>query len=283
MVKVEQCCKYVIVTAREEREQPTGSAETEERVSTDFSNIGFVVNSSKDVYDMIVNNTDKMEIFACGDIQYAILKLDEHSWLYYYGDEDGIDGEHCELVFLNPYFKNVRFTDWVDMPEGHIEGMIQIFCDGEDADFPLNVVVPNAFVYHDEEMNERLTLSMTMFAQDLDVYESFEECRKAKGGGMCLNGCIPCGTFPIPGKEDKFVPSATALMSGTVIGAEKLVNSYTGNDFWFITFDCCGHTFAAVADPEFAPEGIKKGDFVDGYFWISGLIMSGIPNEGEKQ
>lgn len=243
-------------------------------MASDFSNIGFDVNSSKDIYDMLVNNQAKLKVYSCGDRQYAILRLDKFSWLFFYGDENGLNGEGCELAFLNPYLQEVEFEKWVNMSEYGANGLIQIFCEGGAADFPLNVVIPDACKYRNKKMKDSLSLSMTLFTQELSVYESFEAYKNAQGDGPCLDGCIPCGTFAPPGREQGFVPSATAIMSGTVLHAQKLVNSYTGNEFWNVVFDCAGYEFVLVADPEFAPDGIKEGDFIHGYFWISGLLMN---------
>lgn len=248
-------------------------------MSTDYSDIGFSVNSSDDVYNMLANNMDRVTASVQhGKFQYMQLQLDKHSWLYYYGDAEGIDGEYCEPVFLNPHIKNVKTVRWVNADEESPSGLLQIFCDGTDTDFPLNVLIPDAFVFRDEELPDRVDVSITMFAQDMETYESLEAYVETKGPGRCLNGCIPCGTFPLPGKEEDFVPSATAIVSGPVLEAEKLVNDYSGNEYWFIVIDCCGHKFGIVADLELVPDTLKPGNFVSGFFWISGLIMESETN-----
>ena len=253
--------------------------ETKDMITNDFSEIGFEVESSDDIYRMLEENVHNVrQSIRCGEKRHIVLELDEHSWLFYYGNRDGIDGTDCELFFKNPNILNVKNNGWVTPTEDGYAGMIEVFCDGENATgFPLNVTVPNAYVYSGRELDGRIDIAMTMFAQQLDVYGNMEEYRETCGDGLCLDGCIPYGTFPILNgiDEDSFEPSPEALMSGTVTEAEKLVNAYTGREFWYITFDCAGHSFQIVADTRHVPDGVREGDFVYGSFWISGLIIHG--------
>ena len=161
--------------------------------------------------------------------------------------------------------------------------MIKIFCDEVGEPFPLNVVIPNAYAYRNIDVGERIRIGMTMFAQNMEAYESFDDFKQASGRDMPLNGCIPYGTFALPGHEEEFTPSAKALMSGKVLAVEKRVNEYTGNEYLFITFDCAGHTFDIVADPEFVPDGVKEGNFIYGSFWISGVLYVWVDGSEETR
>ena len=183
-------------------------------MSTDFSNIGFDVNSEEDVFNLALNNQEKLKYFEFPPLMYAILELDRNSWLFYYGDEEGLDATSCEIVYKNRHITEGKNWGWINKSQAEMHGMIQIFCEG-DISFPLNVAIPDAFSFTDCDLGDKIQINMTLFAQEMDVYENFEAYQQASDEPK-LDGCIPFGTLPLPGHEDEFEPSANALMSGMV-------------------------------------------------------------------
>ena len=244
-------------------------------MSTDFSNIGFDVKSSEDVYNLIEKcSDDRKRYYKFKDRNFMVIKPDSNSELYYYGDSEGINGAFCEIYYDSPHVITGENWGWVSKPEGELSPeLIQVYVDNGKTDFPLNVMIPDSFVYADLKLSDRLKIKMTWFAQDVEVYKSADDFHERSGSIMSEESCIPCGTFPLLGKEDEFVPSAEAIMAGVVTFAEKRINEFSHNEYWFITVTCCGHVFDIVADCEFVKDTVEEGNVIYGMFWISGRIL----------
>ena len=253
----------------------------------DLSDIGFEIDSKKDIYNLALACGDEDNIYSLEDLSFAVLGPDENSELWFYGDEEGIVGTDCVPYYKSPHVIEGEYLCWSQSTEerkGY--GMIEIMCDGGDTDFPLNITLPDAFMYEGKEFEDRVRLRMTWFAVDMKIYDDEEDFYGNTDFDLASEACIPCGTFPAPGYEEDFKPTSIAMMNGTVLSAEKRKNEYTGRDYWFVTVGCCGHVFDVVADREFCGEVVAPGNIIEGVFRITGKLTKAEVNtelEGRSQ
>ena len=127
-------------------------------MSTDFTNIGFDVKSSEDVYNLIEKcSDDRKKYYKFKDRNFLVIKPDSNSELYYYGDSEGINGAFCEIYYDSPRVITGENWGWVSKPEDELSPeLIQVYVDNGKTDFPLNVMILDSFVYADLKLSGEL-------------------------------------------------------------------------------------------------------------------------------
>ena len=53
----------------------------------------------------------------------------------------------------------------------------------------------------------------------------------------------------------------------------------TGHPFWWALVDTLGGTFDVVIDPELLPAAPRRGNVLQGWFWLSGRISLAPPRK----
>lgn len=255
----------------------------------DYSCIGLNIPTDDDLYDFATDMAEQTEFRQSTHGPYAVLQGGSRIELWYYGDKNGVDPYSIELYHRSPITVIGSECGWVRLPEDNMgSGLLYVFLNDGDIQFPLNVEIVDAFLYEEPFLNlddsAKCKLNLTLFARSMDVSENDAKYYEERNGGkgLAAEGCIPCGTFPLEGQEDDFVPTATALLNGTVIEAEQLENPLTGILYWSFILKCLGHTFSAVAPLEFAKK-LCKGNIVRGYYWVSGKITARVSTSKSSQ
>jgi hypothetical protein len=62
------------------------------------------------------------------------------------------------------------------------------------------------------------------------------------------------------------------MFTGTVVDAERLVNEYSGGDFWHARVRTLGGEVDVVADPQAIEGELVPGGIAQGLFWLSGRL-----------
>ena len=243
----------------------------------DYLMIGIKGDNEEELLDFAQACTPFTRFGTFEDQEFAVSNINENIELWYYGDEGGVYPTSLEMIHRARQQAEGSVEGWVRFPEENNTGLLQVMMDRGDTEFPLNVEILDAFLLKNTEWEnpaegKGCRLQLTLFPHDLDMYEDEESYRSA-GNQMAAESCIPCGMFPLPGKEAGFKPSATAVIAGKVTHAQLMENPLTGLKYWWVSVRCLGNVFDFVAAPEVMPETVKAGNIAHGLFWIAGKIL----------
>lgn len=160
-----------------------------------------------------------------GDCYFRL--LDEKIWYWWY-----VNSEYAGTVILYrpDNMSTVDVQGWSLEPGELTPGLLNVWCFGGEEEFPLNVVCPDGFEWNGEDVRGRRKLCMTLFpiyesGEALELYRNFRAYIQHSRHRV---SCIPMGTFPLPGNEDFWYPSASVYMSAEIVREERRVNRFTG-------------------------------------------------------
>ena len=156
-----------------------------------------------------------------------------------------------------------RFIDYEDGKMAHVYTME----DDDISGIPLNIHIDNADQY---PALKRCLCEIDVYgiAVDIDVYVSSDEYEKAETH-FAEKSLIPSGTFPLPGKEDLFVPSAHIIFSGKVLAVHQNPDNDPDEPNYCLWIDTLGLCFALYLRHEGL---IEEGSVVSGSAWLFGDI-----------
>ena len=148
--------------------------------------------------------------------------------------------------------------------------------DLEDEIYPFVFDVPDYGLHHALELPAMVNVQLAAFAHEAEAYPDEDAYRSAQqqkydGPGFAAESFIPSGLFQ-PGGEETSHPEAFAILSGTVLRAETLVNPAGGASFHWAKVRTLGGEVDLVADPEVLVGELSEGGVISGTFWLSGRI-----------
>ena len=187
------------------------------------------------------------------------------------------NGDRLEFITANPGLPGkgkfpAKFVTRVSDPEWEpFEYKISVQFSSLDIPLLIEVADPRtAGTFSDIEEGAALTLDVTAFTFNPEIYESPEDFRKAvqeSGHELKLapEHFIPIGLFG----DD---PTAHAAFGGTIKKAELRTTS-DGATFWVTLVEILeGATVNAVFDDISVTKPPKVGQFIVGEYWLSGRI-----------
>lgn len=201
------------------------------------------------------------------------------------------------LMGVNPHFSGpgrvtVGLTGPVRRPEeSELDGAMHGWAAPEDAARPESGLYPLVFDVPDAARHLGLgfprvePVQVAAFAHELTLWPDEAAYlaaplvpREKQSPGsdpsavpprLAVRSFIPTGLFAPSATS----PTAEAVLTGVVLGAERLTNELTGDVFWWLLVESLGGTFDVVADPELVRAPPAPGAVVQGAFWLSGRLV----------
>ncbi|MEI5990852.1 hypothetical protein A5881_002357 [Enterococcus termitis] len=240
-----------------------------------FSTVGLPVSSEEDFmkYAKVVFESGK-KIKAHGGA-YLLLKMGNGIELWGQVNTQG------EMIGLNPHYKGaavstVRLLEQVEDPKDTmLDGRIYSEAEpGEDGAFtyPFVFDMPDIAAQKIKYPVIR-EVQLAAFAHELNIYEDEEAYNRAQETEpkFASEFFIPSGLFGV--EEGKGGASSMGLFGGRVLSAEKIINPYSNDYFYYAKVKTLGGEFDVVADPELVAEEIKEGTIISGSFWLTGRLI----------
>ena len=158
------------------------------------------------------------------------------------------------------------FESYIDYEDGRM-AHVYTMEDDDVSGVPLNIHIDNTDLY---PALKKCLCEMTVcgIAGDLDIYTSSDEYKNA-GTGFTEKSLIPAGTFPLPGKEESFKPSAHIIFSGKVLDVMKNPDDNPNKPNYCLWIETLGFCFALYLRDEGL---IEEGYVVSGSAWLFGDI-----------
>lgn len=161
------------------------------------------------------------------------------------------------------------FLCWANPPAGATAG----------GDYPFAFDCPDAAAYAGLPLPALAVAQVAAFAQELTLFDSpaaYDAAQAAQGLTFASQSFIPSGLIS-PAGEPINPPEAHALFAGHVLEAEPRQNAVTGNPFWWALVETLGGTFDVVIDPALLSRGVRTGNVISGWFWLSGRLREEAP------
>lgn len=158
------------------------------------------------------------------------------------------------------------FLGWANPPAGAVAG----------GDYPFAFDSPDAALHADLALPAVVHAQVAAFAQQVSVYESrsaYDAAQRAQGQAFASQSFIPSGLIS-PAGEPINPPEPHALFAGHVIEAEQRHNAVSGTAFWWALVETIGGTFDVVIDRALLSNGVRAGQVLSGWFWLSGRLHS---------
>ncbi len=241
---------------------------------THFSDIGLdMLENGEDVLTMLYSGKGKMGCCEKNGVRYLVARFDDciEFWL----DTDENDNvESFEIHYAGDGKITVNYIEWLDEDDSIFKLLNCEVHTNIDCEIPMNIMIPDAAMTDCLEDGDVLTVQAACFAESLEVVLPEEdESDDTDDGSM-----IPCGTFDIDGDPD-FEQSPHIIMQGTVRFAEKRVNSYSGESYYYIRLECLGMVYDVLAAIDALEDTPAEGTVLDGVFWVSGRLLTRMPAE----
>lgn len=242
---------------------------------TDFSTIGFVVDSFNDIMKFggeACKNGNRIEILGKG--AYYSLKLNCGAELWAQVDVNnqpmglhpGFAGECKIKVRAKPFLESSRLSV--------LDGYYYSYLITDDQDYPLLFESPNFYqtaIADDEIIAEA---QVTAFAKEVKIFSNVDEMSKDKiWGSWAIQSFTPSGTFS-PKDDPNFEQHPAAIFSGYARKVELKRNEITGNKFYHLVVESLSASYDVVIDPILLSVVPEVGNIVSGQFYISGKIIS---------
>ena len=249
-----------------------------------FSTLGFSITSGEDLAALASRVADKAERISTPPGEYLkwAPPSGEQLWLQISpkGDAMGMTPHFAgkssmrlaiEARVARPSHTPLdgTFLAWANPPAGAATG----------GDYPFVFDCPNAATHLELALPATVPAQMAAFAQQVSRYESpaeYAASQAAEGVHHASRSFIPSGLIS-PAGTPVTPPEPHALIAGHVIEASTQVNTVSGRPYWWALLDTVGGTFDVVIDPALLAEQPRAGDVLSGWFWLSGLLLTGQP------
>lgn len=244
---------------------------------SNLSDIGFSVETEED-----------LEVLA--EKAYAIgqqIKVNGGTYSVY-SDESGAElwlqlNRRKQFIGLNPHFKGssrrkVALTTSVERKESVLDFALHAWAEPskkgnpESGMYPFVFDLPDGKIYQTLKYPQEVTIQLTAFAQELDVFENEEAYQNKQQGELnwATHSFVPSGLF---NADKENAPQAYGLLSGTIKQYKKLRNQLTEEEFMWLLVETLGGEIDVVADLSFFDKEPRIEGVIFGDFWLSGQIV----------
>lgn len=253
-------------------------------MATNFSSVGFDIGSQKEMEALIVKVTPQSEpvpTYVGGEyLRYATPEGCE-LWAQFSPDK--------EFVGCNPHFAgSSRFRVQVVGVQAHGAAPLDGQLIAELADYqtavPIIINVPDYRQYAARlQTPAEAVVQITAFAQDLQLFASFDELSTSGVAAMASEAMIPTGTMRLEGgkTQSRDPPIPLAYLSGHIRSADRLQNSLSNLPFFAMQVKTLGGVIDVVADVEYVGREPLVDTIVVGSFFLSGRLVSPLPKPPE--
>jgi hypothetical protein len=124
-------------------------------------------------------------------------------------------------------------------------------------------------------------VQIAAFAHEVHAYDSLAAHNAAQKGRkirFASKSFFPSSILnPGTPSDEVGAPSASALLYGHILDAERMTNALTNRSFWWCHLASLGGDFDVVVDPELLGSASPKpGGILGGTFWLSGRIVDSL-------
>ncbi len=191
-----------------------------------------------------------------------------------------------DVVGIAPHFRGeaameVALTHRIDRSdESSLAGAFHAWANPspesfEDGDFPFIFDLPDAARFAGLVLPRATLVQIAAFAHELQSWPDEAAFSSAQGDAQikyATESFIPSGLFVNEGDS----PAAYATFTGRVVRVESRANPFSGASFWWLRVRTLGGEVDVVADPSAVLGDLTPGGVVQGTFWLSGRLPSGL-------
>ncbi|WGU95784.1 hypothetical protein QJQ58_05820 [Paenibacillus dendritiformis] len=239
-----------------------------------MTSIGFPVKSRED-----------FEQIAGVAIEHGtLLEADQGQYIYFEAG-NGIElwlqvNQENEIIGLNPHFAGtsrleVGLTTIIDREtDSVLDGACHAWMEPDESlesgTCPFVFDMPNLGLFGQVEVPQRISIQLTAFSHEVNVYDNEEEYSQSQEGEVkfAAESFIPSGLF---GNSNE--PASTAIFTGRVVEASLIQNEYTGSSFSWCKAKTLGGEIDVVTDLEQLDKDIAVGSIISGSFWLSAKFV----------
>ena len=243
-------------------------------MSSHYSDMG-LYDYDEQVTDCVDQHRSEGKIIRTPHGIYRVLSLGKNVEIWGIGDDESDEIYDFEIHYNDSVTTPFYFTRWVKEDFTQMFGM----CYGWSRDkqhetpteVPYNLMVVNAGEF-DLKKGDICRVQIAGYGENMLDYIP---------EGQGHESSIPCGTFPLPGKEKEFDPSPYAILSAKIKAMEKRTNEVTGKSYYYFLASCFGLDLVLLVDEEHVPPETKVGGYIHDVFWLSAKVIEVIGNEKE--
>lgn len=189
---------------------------------------------------------------------------------------------HGRILGMKPHFSGTaRLRTWltVRLPQSILDGAFYAWShplahEALSDTIPFIFDLPDYDLYDTLELPTTTYIQLAAFAHSLCGFESDEAYSIAQQGSRKpgVESFFPAGLFTSRSRAPTSI-QAEARVSGHVLATKMILNSVTGQKFyWAKIHTPCGE-LDVVADPQVVQGKIVKGGVIQGSFWLSGRLI----------
>lgn len=161
------------------------------------------------------------------------------------------------------------FHYFMDYEDGR---MARVSIPNDDMDIPVNIFIDNADEYGDAAEGP-CAIEICGVGDNVEIFSSEEDYRKAEGTSMAPISMIPMGTFPANDDWEHFEQSPHILYSGKVLDVEWDPSAEPDEPNCDIAIETLGFTFNLYLRYK---GKVEAGNIVHGVAWLYGdMVMEG--------
>lgn len=182
---------------------------------------------------------------------------------------------------INPHFagkteNKVRVEGVIESEYSNLENAYIVWINekgiNDVQEYPFIFDCPN-FAMNDDLINKEVLVQVTAFVEtEFTVFKDEEEFNKDKeirDKFIGSHSFIPSGQFVDEGQKQR----AQAVFAGEVKEVNKLKNTFTGNDFYWLIVNSLDADYDVVVGTDMVRTDIDVGNIIIGNFWMSGKVI----------
>lgn len=239
---------------------------------TDFSDIGFIVNSMDDMMkfgNQAFKNGKRIEVPGKGAYYYWGLHSGAELWAQLDIDD--------QLIGLHPGFSGMskvplKAKPYFSTRDTPLDGSYSCWLITDDQEYQLEFEAPNFYQNSENDKELNITAQITAFAKQEINYFTNEDERGKHGlwSQWAVQSFVPSGSFNSDLDAD-LLPYA--LLSGYVKEVELRKNEITGAEFYWLFVDSLSASYDVVVDAQLLSTEPRVGGIISGNFYLSGKIL----------
>lgn len=238
---------------------------------SDFSSIGFPVNSVDDLLQWgYKTNLAGSEIKVPAKGAYYQWTLQSGAELWAQVDSNG-QGMGLHPSFSGKSKVRVKAVPTIAHKGTVLDGVYRCWLITDDQEYPFVFEAPNFFQHASSEKEVELIVQVTAFAKELKYFpnkKAFDDDTEWK---LADRSFIPSDVL----KDSTYNqdPQPHAAFNGYIKAVELKTNEETGNKFYWFLVDTLSAEYDVVADPRLLKIVPEVGGLLGGSYYLSGKII----------
>lgn len=239
-----------------------------------FSDIGFEFDEydyAFELEEIVDSGSTGVDTVVFGDTAFLKVSFDNRIRLWLKKNGNGFIPESVTPYFITDTALSLTAAEQIDSDPFGMTGLVR----GWKGSLPINITVPVCSMIKNHAAEDTVIFNVCAFAESVEVYDSPETFNEScsYGDDFGAETFISTGCYDSFGNE-KVSQSSRAMISGTVIECEKMINEYTGYEFYRIRIKTAGMELEELVSAEEVLDKIIPGNVVFGHFWLMGVPVS---------